>query len=631
MKKRALAIALALCIAATNAAGAFAAEAEAQVPQIVEEEIGLEESTEAEWDEAEAEPADNAEETIDQIEEKQEETEGEISEADPETENEQKNDPESLETAEENPETETEENTEEPVDDITDQDPSESEKEEPAEGQEYSAEAVGEGTEDGNTNPTEENSNKADCQLFDTEVIYTGKEITPAVEVIYQGTLLEEGTNYQLTYDNNVNVGIGTVTVEATDNSFEPVTLSFKILPAASKKVTIYNVAQGLKVTWLKVEGATRYNVYRDGELIKTTSVLEITDGDVKYRSGEKFTYKVVATAKDVGESTVARTGTYYRLMPVGIKSVTNSGAGKMTVTYDKSPGSSGYVVRYGLESDMSDAKVITVKGENTTSRTFSNLTKGKMYYVQVRTYKIENDIRYYSGYCTTKTVKISKPTVKTLGKAPTITVKKDEDFKNIISWKAVEDADGYEVCYKKGANGTWARVGYTTSTQSTQKVTHGVKYFYRVRAFQDLANGSRVYGDYSAEKSMLQYYQPSFNVFMTSDSDPDKGTFVLLVENTGKATIRFYSKDAFLRDNDYVKFHRDLYLTKTTGSSYISLEEATYRDVKPGVSAFIVFACKGDNTWYDKKTRIYYTIRCDGVDYNAVSSYYFGSSFAAK
>ena len=407
MKKRALAIALALCIAVTNAAGAFAAEAEGQAPQIVEEEISLEETTETERDGAEAEPADNAEETIDQIEEKQEETEGEISEADPETENEQENDPESLETAEENPETETKENIEEPVDDITDQDPSESEKEEPAEGQEHSAAAVGEGAEDGNTDPAEENSNKADCRLFDTEVIYNGKEIRPDVEVIYQGTLLEEGTDYQLTYDNNVNVGIGTVTVEAIDNSFEPVTLSFKILPAASQKVTIYNVAQGLKVTWLKVEGATRYNVYRDGELIKTTSVLEITDGDVKYRSGEKFTYKVVATAKDVGESTVARTGTYYRLMPVGIKSVTNPYKGKMTVTYDKSPGSSGYVVRYGLESDMSDAKVITVKGEDTTSRTFNNLQMNKTYYVQVRTYKIENDIRYYSGYCTTKTVKI--------------------------------------------------------------------------------------------------------------------------------------------------------------------------------------------------------------------------------
>jgi hypothetical protein len=62
----------------------------------------------------------------------------------------------------------------------------------------------------------------------------------------------------------------------------------------------------------------------------------------------------------------------------------------------------------------MSDAKVITVKSQNTVSRTFSGLQRGKIYYVQVRTYRLEKDesganMRYYSGYCTTKTVKITK------------------------------------------------------------------------------------------------------------------------------------------------------------------------------------------------------------------------------
>ena len=78
-----------------------------------------------------------------------------------------------------------------------------------------------------------------------------------------------------------------------------------------------------------------------------------------------------------------------------------------MTVTYDKSKGCYGYVVRYGLKKDMSDANVVTVKGENTLSRTFSGMKKGRTYYVQVRTYKLDNGVRYYSGYCTTKTVKV--------------------------------------------------------------------------------------------------------------------------------------------------------------------------------------------------------------------------------
>lgn len=250
---------------------------------------------------------------------------------------------------------------------------------------------------------------RVECRIPSGTYVHTGSAVKPSVKVTYYGSALKQGVHYKLTYKNNTNVGRASVTVTAIGGLSGSVTLTFSILPAATKKVTIYNVAQGLKVTWLKVPGANRYKVYRDGRVIKITSGLEITDGYVKSSAGKKFTYKVVAMAKDLGDSTVSRTGTYYRLIPVGIKSVTNPGPGQMTVTYDKSAGSSGYVVRYGLKSDMSDAKVITVQGAGTLSRTFNNLTKGKTYYVQVRTYKIDNGVRYYSGYCTTKRVTITK------------------------------------------------------------------------------------------------------------------------------------------------------------------------------------------------------------------------------
>ena len=185
------------------------------------------------------------------------------------------------------------------------------------------------------------------------------------------------------------------------------------VLPGATSKVTCTNVASGIKVSWEKVPGATSYYVYRDGNQIFKTSKCEVTDKDVKYNSGTKFVYKVVATAKGIGDSKKDRSATMYRLMPVGIKLLTSSAAGKMTVSYDKSSGSSGYVIQYSLRRDMSGAKVITVSGADTTSRTFSGLEKGKTYYVQVRTYRLERlagrTNRYYSGYCTTKSVKIKK------------------------------------------------------------------------------------------------------------------------------------------------------------------------------------------------------------------------------
>ena len=224
-------------------------------------------------------------------------------------------------------------------------------------------------------------------------------------------TGLEYGTRYSFNIygiSDHRSTKAGMVTGKKNVNTCEATTERVP-LPGATSKVTCTNVASGIKVSWEKVTGATSYYVYRDNKQIFKTSALAVTDKEVKYNSGTKYVYKVVATAKNVGDSPKARTATMYRLMPVGIKALTNPSAGKMTVTYDKANGSSGYVVRYGLKSDMSDAKVITIKGQNTLSRTFSGMKKGKIYYVQVRTYKLVNGVRYYSGYCTTKTITIKK------------------------------------------------------------------------------------------------------------------------------------------------------------------------------------------------------------------------------
>ena len=239
--------------------------------------------------------------------------------------------------------------------------------------------------------------------------IYQGEEVTLDIVVIEEETALVEGVDYTVEYENNSYVGKGRVTITGIGIYSGQITRTFLILPGASSKVTCTNVASGIKVSWNKVDGATSYFVYRDDKFLFRTSALEVTDKEVKYNTGTKYTYRVIASTKDVGNSTKARTAKMFRLMPVGIKSLTNPSAGKMTVSYDKCKGCYGYVVRYGLKSDMSDANVVTVKGDNTLSRTFSGMKKGKTYYVQVRTYMLEYGVRYYSGYCTTKTIKITK------------------------------------------------------------------------------------------------------------------------------------------------------------------------------------------------------------------------------
>ena len=237
-----------------------------------------------------------------------------------------------------------------------------------------------------------------DCSLSGTVFTYAGKEIRPEVSVSYEGNELIEGVDYEVAYRNCDCPGKATADIIGIGKYSGTEPLDYCILPCVTKKVTCTNVASGIKVSWEKVEGATSYYVYRDDKYLFRTSALAVTDKEVKYNLGEKYVYKVVATTKGAGDSLKARTATTHRLMPVKIYTLSNPAAGKMTVSYDYRPGGSGYVVRFGLNSDMSDAKVITVKGDQSTVRTFGGMKKGKTYYVQVRTYLIENGIRYYSG-----------------------------------------------------------------------------------------------------------------------------------------------------------------------------------------------------------------------------------------
>lgn len=238
---------------------------------------------------------------------------------------------------------------------------------------------------------------------------YTGSAVTQQLTVKSGSVTLKSGTDYTVSYSSNVNVGEASVTVTGKGEYEGTVTKKFLILPGTTSKVTAKNVKTGIKLSWEKVAGATHYRIYRGSKLLVTTSKLEMTDQEVVDSIGKKYTYKVYATANKTWDSPKARSAAMYRLRPVGITSATSTNPGKMTVKYDYGEVCTGYVVRYGLKSDMSDAKVITVSGAGTTTRTFSGLTKGKIYYVQARTYILENGTRYYSAYSLTKSVKIKK------------------------------------------------------------------------------------------------------------------------------------------------------------------------------------------------------------------------------
>jgi hypothetical protein len=117
----------------------------------------------------------------------------------------------------------------------------------------------------------------------------------------------------------------------------------------------------------------------------------------------------VVAKAS-TGDSTLSKSVAVYRVARPVISSVTNSASKKMTVKWGKNAKATGYVIHYSLDKAFkSGNKSVTVTSVSTVSRVISSLTKGKTYYVRIRTYKTVGNTKWWSAWSPAKTVKITK------------------------------------------------------------------------------------------------------------------------------------------------------------------------------------------------------------------------------
>ncbi|MCQ2507490.1 MAG: fibronectin type III domain-containing protein, partial [Dorea sp.] len=118
--------------------------------------------------------------------------------------------------------------------------------------------------------------------------------------------------------------------------------------------------------------------------------------------------YKVFAYAEN-GISCSNKSASIYRLSKPKISSLTNSAAKKMTVKYNKNSKANGYKIQYATSSSFTSAKTVTVTPATTVTKVIASLTKGKTYYVRVRSYKKVSGVTYQSTWSDKKAVKIKK------------------------------------------------------------------------------------------------------------------------------------------------------------------------------------------------------------------------------
>lgn len=90
---------------------------------------------------------------------------------------------------------------------------------------------------------------KASVSVSASGASYTGKEIRPRVAVSYGGTTLAEGSDYELSYANNLDAGHAVVTVTGTGSYAGRNLATFDIAPLDLSKAKVRTVKKGLAYT----------------------------------------------------------------------------------------------------------------------------------------------------------------------------------------------------------------------------------------------------------------------------------------------------------------------------------------------------------------------------------------------
>ena len=131
------------------------------------------------------------------------------------------------------------------------------------------------------------------------------------------------------------------------------------------------------------------------------------TDYTVTYATGRKNvgTYKVTVKMKGKYSGTktlsfkILPKATYIKSLAQGVKSIAVAWA-------PKSEQMTGYQIQYSTAKNFSTFKTVTVSDKKKTSHTVKNLASNKTYYVRIRTYKVVNKTKLFSGWSAVKSVK---------------------------------------------------------------------------------------------------------------------------------------------------------------------------------------------------------------------------------
>ena len=249
---------------------------------------------------------------------------------------------------------------------------------------------------------------------------YTGKEIKPVPKITRNGITLERGTDYSLSYSDNIKVGTGKIKITGKGQYKGTKTVSFKIVKDGSstkKKTGTGSSGKNAKDGKFTVKPSKNSYVY-NGESRKPSVKVTFRGKNVP-SSGYTVSYK---NNKNVGTATITVTGKgEYKgvsgtaefkitLKAPSFTSVSSPESGQISLAWKKDTQADGYQIQYcGEKSFSSKVKELKINSNATVKETITKLTPGKKYYVRIRSYKKSSSRNTYGPFGNIRTVTVKK------------------------------------------------------------------------------------------------------------------------------------------------------------------------------------------------------------------------------
>ena len=217
----------------------------------------------------------------------------------------------------------------------------------------------------------------------------------------------EEGTDYTVTYKNNINAGKATIVINGIGECMGNVTKTFIISPAKTNglKQNKSYAKKYIKLSWSKVFGADGYEVYRatskKSTYKKVKTTVKTSFKNVNLKAGKNYfykvrAYKVIDGQKVYGEfSSVKKMVTKTNAPKVKTKKISSN---KVKLTWKKVMGANGYEVymKTGTKGKYKIIKTLSAKKQTFTK---ANLSSDKKYQFKVRAYRKFGTEKVYSDW----------------------------------------------------------------------------------------------------------------------------------------------------------------------------------------------------------------------------------------